>query len=300
MHARAPEGSRPRRWRPSLFTGAIAFFALIALVAGTYPMTAAWFSSYEQSQVLKNTVTTSTDPVMLRDEQIDRAHEYNAALIAGVRLEAEANVPTGSGNLRDQALRYSEMLQANADGLMARVRIPKIGVDLPIYHGTSNETLLRGAGHLQGSHLPVGGPGTRAVITAHRGLANATMFTDLDKVEIGDHFTVETLGEPFVYRVKEIEVIAPDDAGSLVAVPGADLVTLVTCTPLGINTQRILVTGERITPTPPDALAVAGAAPTVPGFPWWVLIVGGGLLVVVGYVWRRGFIDAAASAAARI
>ena len=174
---------------------------------------------------------------------------------------------------------------------MARVKIPSIEVDLPIYHGTDEETLLRGAGHLEGTHLPVGGESTRSVITAHRGLANATMFTDLNRVSEGDSFTIESLGETLVYRVNEIQVIDPTDTGSLQSESGKDLVTLITCTPLGVNTHRILVTGERITPTPAPALHEAGKAPEIPGFPWWALLGTGGILLIGGYLVRRGFVD---------
>lgn len=180
----------------------------------------------------------------------------------------------------------------NAQGLMARVKIPAIDVDLPIYHGTSDAVLLEGVGHLEGSSLPIGGPDTHAVLTAHRGLADAAMFTNLDRVKVGDTFTIEVFGEVLTYRVRETKVVAPEDADALRAVPGEDLVTLVTCTPLGINTHRILVTGERITPTPIEDIAAAGQAPDVPGFPWWAVGVLAAILVAEGYVWWSGFNDA--------
>ncbi|WP_459583204.1 class C sortase, partial [Aerococcus mictus] len=110
-----------------------------------------------------------------------------------------------------------------------------IDVDLPVYHGTSDEVLNRAAGHLEGTSLPVGGPSTRAVITAHRGLANARMFTDLNKVNVGDTFTIEVFGDVLTYRVRDTKVVAPEDTDTLRVEEGKDLVTLVTCTPLGIN-----------------------------------------------------------------
>ncbi|WP_211340879.1 class C sortase [Xylanimonas allomyrinae] len=158
-----------------------------------------------------------------------------------------------------------------SSGPFARLRIPSIDVDLPVYHGTSDATLLKGAGHLQGTSLPVGGPGTRAVLTAHRGLASATMFTHLNRVDEGDAFVIEVLGRVLAYRVIDIAVIEPHSTEEIRPVPREDLVTLVTCTPLGINTQRILVTGERVVPTPADDLAALGSSPDVPRFPWWAV-----------------------------
>lgn len=282
---------RRRTWRPGLLTWLIAVLALSGAGAGLYPMTAGWISSYNQSRVIEQAHRNLRDLQPRPAQQIELAHEYNNALTAGVELEPGGNVPVGAGNLSDAALRYDEILRAEDDGLMGRIKVPGIDVDLPIYHGTSEATLLRGAGHLEGSHLPVGGTGTRTVITAHRGLANSTMFTDLNRVQDGDTFTIEVLGEALVYRVFDIEVIDPKDSSSLRAVPGKDLATLITCTPLGINSHRIVVTGERITPTPPDAVKAVGAAPTIPGFPWWAVLGGGGLVVVTVYVVRRGFAD---------
>ncbi|QBE50320.1 class C sortase [Leucobacter triazinivorans] len=274
-----------------MLTSAIAVLALAGLVAGLYPMTAAWISSYNQSRVIERSHGQLERLQPSATEQLDLAREYNSALTAGVELQAGANVPIGAGNVTDTELVYADMLRADGNGLMGRVKIPAIDVDLPIYHGTDEATLLRGAGHLEGSHLPVGGVGTRTVVTAHRGLANSTMFTHLDRVEPGDTFSIEVLGETLVYRVFDVQVIDPDDSGTLRAVPGADLATLITCTPLGINSHRIVVTGERVTPTPAAALEDAGKSPRVPGFPWWAVLGSGGVVLVGAYVARRGFLD---------
>ena len=142
-------------------------------------------------------------------------------------------------------------------------------------------------GHLEGTSLPVGGVGTRAVITGHRGLANATMFTNLDKVGEGDTFTIEVFGEVLTYRVAQTKVVEPEQTEELRADPDRDLVTLVTCTPLGINTHRILVTGERI-PTP-DQDTAPGERPDVPRFPWWAVALGIGVVLDAIYVWRAGY-----------
>lgn len=292
---RRREGSRRggRRWRPGPLTLVIAMLALGGLVAGLYPMSAAWLSSYNQSKIISTATTALPELIPSAAEQLAAAETYNAALSAGVVLERNGNVPVGDFSLSDASLEYSALLDGGANGLMARVQIPSIGVDLPVYHGTSDEVLARGAGHLEGSHLPVGGVGTRAVLTAHRGLANATMFTNLDDVVVGDTFTVQTLGRVLTYRVRDTQVIEPEETGTLRAEPGSDLVTLVTCTPLGINTHRILVTGERITPTPEPALRAATAPSEIPGFPWWIVYLGTGLLAVTGYVTWQGFVEGA-------
>ncbi|WP_396453134.1 class C sortase [Leucobacter aridicollis] len=284
-----------RRWRPSLLSWGIAVLALGGMATALYPMTAAWLSSYNQSKVIESAALSLDALSPGKLEQLELARVYNEALAAGVKLEAGGNVPVGAGNLAGTDLKYAELLRASSDGLMARIRIPSIGVDLPVYHGTSDETLLRGAGHLEGSHLPVGGLGTRSVITAHRGLANSTMFTNLDQLRAGETFSVEVMGEVFTYQIFEVEVIEPTETSSLRAQTDKDLVTLITCTPLGVNSHRIVVTGERITPTPDKDIAAAGKPPMIPGFPWWGVVAGGGILLVTTYIVRRGFLDARSS-----
>ncbi|WP_372968615.1 class C sortase [Microbacterium sp.] len=286
--------SRPR-WKPGWLTIAITVLGLGGLGAGLYPMTAAWVSSYNQSQVIEDYGSDVKTVHPGAREQLDAARDYNDALTAGaVVLGENANIPVGEGTLTDDSLDYDRILNANAEGLMARVKIPSIDVDLPVFHGTSDAVLTRGAGHLEGSHLPIGGDGTRSVITAHRGLANATMFTDLDKVETGDLIVVEVFGEVLAYRVRDIEVIEPQANGTIRPEEGADLLTLITCTPLGINTHRIVVTAERVTPVPAAEEASAGAPPTIPGFPWWAVLGGAGLLLIAGYLTTQGFRDARA------
>ena len=131
--------------------------------------------------------------------------------------------------------------------MMGYVDIPSIGVSLPIYHYTTDEVLAKGVGHLYGASLPVGGENTHSVITGHRGLPSSKLFTDLDKVKVGDTFSLYVLGEELDYQVDEIDIVLPDEISSLSIVPGEDLVTLVTCTPYGVNTHRLLLRGHRIT-----------------------------------------------------
>ena len=276
---------RRRRWRLSRYSLVPALLALIGMLALAYPTAASWASQYNQSKVVADysSGVDNADPDAAT--QIAQAHAYNDALSVGAVLEANTHVPTGAGSAGGDGLDYNAILNANGVGLMARLRIPSIDLDLPVYHGTSDQTLLEGLGHLEGTSLPVGGTGTRSVITGHRGLANATMFTNLDRVGVGDTFTAEVFGEVLTYRVVETKVVEPEQTEELRADPDRDLMTLVTCTPLGVNTHRILVTGERI-PTPDDD--VAGERPDVPRFPWWALALGAGVVLDGIYVWRAG------------
>ena len=225
-------------------------------------------------------------------ELIQLAHRYNERLTSGASIDAYSHVPRGTGAESEEGLSYWDQLRVDGSEVMARLRIPTIDVDLPIYHGTSDETLLQGAGHLAGTSLPVGGLNTHSVITAHRGLASAAMFTNRDKVKDGDRFTIEVFDEVLTYEVRETKVVSPEDTESLGVQDGRDLVTLVTCTPLGVNTHRILVTAERVTPTPQSDIDAARAAAHV-GFPWWAVILGLGIAVLALFFWRSGYMGTA-------
>ena len=139
-----------------------------------------------------------------------------------------------------------DCLNIAGDGIMGIVEIPKIDIKLPIYHTTREDVLQVAAGHLEGSSLPVGGASTHAVISAHRGLPSASLFTDLDKLEEGDHFLIHVLNETLCYEVDKISVVKPEETSGLAVEEGKDLVTLLTCTPYGVNTERLLVRGHRV------------------------------------------------------
>ena len=140
---------------------------------------------------------------------------------------------------------YQSQLDSG-NGVMGTIKVPSVSIELPIYHGTSEEALASGAGHLYGTSLPVGGDSTHSVITGHRGLVEALMFTRLDEVKKGDFFYIEVMGETLGYEVDRITVIEPDDTSQLGITPGEDRVTLMTCTPYGVNTHRLLVSGTRV------------------------------------------------------
>ncbi len=159
-----------------------------------------------------------------------------------------------------QVAGYEEALNINGNSIMGYISIEKIGVELPVYHGISDRVLSVAAGHIEGTSLPIGGAGTHAALSAHRGLSNAKLFTHLDKLEVGDTFTIHLLGDTLTYRVDQIKTVLPDEINDLQLVDGKDYCTLVTCTPYGINTHRLLVRGERIQTTQYQKLYITAEA----------------------------------------
>ncbi|AZU02113.1 class C sortase [Brevibacterium linens] len=277
-----------RRWRVPVLSLVIALIALTGLGIWIYPSAAAWFSQLDQSKIVDNAAGVTEGDKAENARQIALAHKYNEALESGAQLESNHRLPSGKGISAAGAPAYEDVLVDGGPGVMTRLRIPSIDVDLPVYHGTDDATLLKGLGHLEGTSLPVGGEGTHSVITGHRGLAEATMFTNLDKVGKGDRFTLTTFGQVLSYQVIRTQVVDPDETESLGTISDRDLVTLVTCTPLGINSQRILVTAERVYPTPAADQESGLAESDLPGFPWWIVIMAAGLVAAGIYVWWSG------------
>jgi sortase A len=284
-----PHHATPRhRWRPGPLLIITTVLALAGATTLTYSPAASWLAAYNQSLVISKYSDAIKSVKPTASQQLSEARRYNAALSAGAVLEKNTNVPTGDGTSSKQdAFDYWKLLHS-PNGAMSRIQIPSIGVDLPIYHGTSDATLLKGAGHLQGTSLPVGGNNTHSVITAHRGLADATMFTNLDKVKKGDRIILTTFGQVITYQIFDTRVVEPEDTATLRQEAGKDLVTLVTCTPLGINTHRILVTGKRILPTPPKDLQAATKTAAALQFPWWAVLYITTLVLIGFYFWWAG------------
>lgn len=188
---------------------------------------------------------------------------------------------------------YESLLDVSSDGMMGTIDIDKIDVHLPIYHYTTDDVLSKGIGHLYGSSLPVGGTNSHAVLTGHRGLPSMMLFTDLDQLESGDTFVINILGQKLTYQVFRIDVVLPEEINDLAIQEGQDLVSLVTCTPYGVNTHRLIVTGERIE-TPPDENSVRTISLTVQQtVEAPVFIMGCAVLVLVAaavflvWVWSR-------------
>lgn len=223
----------------TLLAAILAF--VIALGLTLYPMIAAKYNAAHQSAIHSEYVDyVAQQNNSQLEEALAMAKEYNEALKPGV-------VESFSQDLLLWASEdYADQLNIMGNGIMGYVEIPAIRVRLPIFHGTSDGTLAKGVGHLLGSSLPVGGVGTHAVLTGHSGMANQKMFSDLPNLKIGDVFFIEVLGEKLAYEVQETNVVLPYDTSLLEINPEADLCTLVTCTPYGVNTHRLLVQGKRI------------------------------------------------------
>ena len=188
---------------------------------------------------------------------------------------------------------YNSILDISGTGIMGYVTIEKLGVELPIYHGTSEGVLQVAAGHLEGSSLPVGGEGTHSVLSAHRGLPSARLFTNLDKMEAGDTFTVTVLDRKLTYQVDQIKIVEPQEINDLTIEEGKDYCTLMTCTPYGINSHRLLVRGERISQeesgnfvTADGYLVNTSAVAIVVAIIllFWILL---GLLIWQRFSWKR-------------
>lgn len=231
-----------RRILPLIFI-ALIFLAGIGLVV--YPMVSNTLYERDQSTVLAEydeTVAQAEQSEL--EEALELARDYNRQLLEGSVFLTDPFDP----NLQlDPTVKpYADLLNLEGDGMMGYVEVPKIDAYLPIYHGTTSEVLEKGVGHLQNTSLPVGGESTHAVLTGHTGLSGKRLFTDLTEVEVGDVFYLHILGQTLAYQVDRIDIVDPDDTALLQVETGEDLVTLVTCYPYGINTQRLLVRGTRI------------------------------------------------------
>lgn len=229
---------------------------VLSICIGAFPSLMQYRSARELTRVSNQSAKTVEQwPYPKADDEIAAAKAYNQRLAAsGQPILGEARDPfastagvsraDGSDSASSNDKEYQSLLDSGS-GVMGTIRISKISVDLPIYHGTSQSVLASGAGHLYGTSLPVGGKSTHAVITGHRGMLEAAMFTRLDEMHIGDYFYIKVMGHTLGYKVDRITVIEPNDTSQLRIVPGEDRVTLMTCTPYGVNTQRLLVSAVR-------------------------------------------------------
>ena len=216
---------------------------IIALGITLYPMISTWYNERHQAEVhihYQEKVEQVDNTKLIEAKEL--AVAYNQTILPGAQDEDSFSNEALLNAIED----YVGLLNLTGDGIMGYVEIPKIGVSLPIYHGTNNSTLERGVGHLLGSSLPVGGASTHSVLTAHSGMASQKMFSDLDRMKIGDVFYLDVLGERLAYQVDQIKTVLPYDTTYLQTEIGSDFCTLVTCTPFGVNTHRLLVRGTRI------------------------------------------------------
>ena len=225
----------------------VFFFAGLSLLL--YPLISNEWNSYRQSRLISdyNAEIEKKEEAGSLDyaEEMEKAVAYNESLLPSVLPDSFA-VAEASDEDSEEHQEYMACLNLTGDGMMGRVEIPKINVNLPIYHTTDEDILEQAAGHLEGSSLPVGGSSTHAVISAHRGLPSASLFTDLDQMEEGDHFLIHVLDEVLCYEVDRISVVEPSETQDLAVEEGEDLVSLFTCTPYGVNSHRLLVRGHRV------------------------------------------------------
>ena len=221
----------------------IIFLAGLSLLL--YPFVANQWNNYRQKQLISGYEQVVSDKEAAEgidyDAERKKAEDYNEALLPCVLPDSFAFAESSGVDPV-----YMNTLNIAGDEMMGSVEIPKINIKIPIYHTTEEDVLNKGAGHLEGSSLPVGGANTHAVISAHRGLPSASLFTDLDQMKVGDHFLLHVLDETLCYEVDKISVVKPEDTSALAVEDGQDLVTLLTCTPYGVNTERLLVRGHRV------------------------------------------------------
>lgn len=235
-----------------------------------YPSASQWFTQKVESKAIDNlngvmNQHTSSEFNNFREA----ANKYNDSIYRGLSTER---------------FDYKNIIDTSGVGIIARVTVPSIKLDQTLKSTLDESVLQTGLGHLEGSSLPVGGVNTHAVIGGHRGLATAVGFTNLDKVSVGDDVIIESLGEVLAYKVTKTEVVEPGEAQVQPIIEGKDIVTLITCTPIGLNTQRIVVTAERLTPTP--SYIESGKSSELPGFPWWAVGMGAAGLISFTFIIR--------------
>ena len=284
MSTQAPDKKKtPLKWR--LLTIAPPILLLAGILVLLYPVFATQYNNQRQERIASefSAVAEQAGPDAVA-ESLRRADEYNLKASESPILDPWLDAQ------RPGTAQYQDYLsQLNLNDVMATIKIPSIDVNLPIYHGTDTATLDKGVGHLFGTALPVGGESTHTVLTGHTGLGNATMFDQLTSVKMGDYFYIETAGRHLKYQVTDIRVVLPHETESLNKVEGKDLATLITCTPYGVNTHRLLVTGERV---PMDDEAAAAEAAQVKGAvmkPWMIAVLASVavILLVAGILWLR-------------
>ena len=254
--ARVFLGGAVRRRTYDLVTVALVVAGIVGVGMALYPVIADWWNNIHQSQLIADydQAVSNLDPQQ-NEEVFAAAEAYNARLAkSGVLWRMT----------EEEAREYNSLLDVAGTGLMGYVDIPKIDVTLPIYHGTSNDVLVSAIGHIAGTSLPVGGVGTHCSVSGHRGLANARLLSDVGMLGVGDTFTVTVLDRVLTYEVDQIRTVLPTELDDLVIDPQQDYVTLVTCTPYGVNSHRLLIRGHRVDNLPGTVKVLADAVQVRP------------------------------------
>ena len=246
--SRPPQSRRKRKRRRKRIRWPLILLALLLVLIGVgllaYPAVSQWYNARDQSDVIAeyaNHVDDMDDEEI--EQELERAREYNEDLIHVVATADPFQDPTATD--AEEYSAYGDLLNLTPEGVMGYIEIPAIHVYLPIYHGVSKDVLAIGVGHLPETSLPVGGPSTHAVLAGHSGMSNARLFTDLPDLVKGDVFYIHVYNRTLTYTVDQIKTVVPTDTRDLVIVPDQDYVTLVTCTPYGVNSHRLLVRGIR-------------------------------------------------------
>ena len=262
----------------------VRLIAILGFLLLAYPLV----SNFVQQRYQNDAVATYQNEIRGKSEQelrkeYDEAVEYNDMLF---QTEGAVVDDMDLGVLSDR--HYNSLLNQN-NGIMGSIEIPKINVSLPVYHGTSEDVLSTGIGHLQGTSLPVGGKNTHSVLTGHRGLPGSKLFTRLDEMEEGDLFFLKVLDQTLAYKVMDIQVITPDKLDVMKIENGKDLVSLVTCTPYGINSHRLVLTGERVSYDETEYENIRGVIPSFRELAFTVLPIAVLLAIAVAKIieWRK-------------
>lgn len=229
------------------------FLYIVGVLLCAFPLLSSIYTGVEQNNMLSTykSEVTATDTQTI-EEQVELAHEYNEALF---QISNSSVGDMSTDILSDES--YNSILDITGKGIIGTIEIPKIDVNLPIYHGTDDDVLSNGIGHIQTSSFPVGGINTRTVVSGHRGLPNAKLFTRLDELVKNDLFYFKVGGETLAYKIYKIEVVKKDEAPDVIGIEeGKDLATMITCTPYGINTHRLIITGKRVPYNPKKKKAI--------------------------------------------
>lgn len=278
-----PKQSR-RKKRGLTLNVLLQIFAMVGIGLLVYPDAANWINSIGHNSEISGYVReVENTPGAERQRILDAAYTYNDQLEPGPLTDPYISMAEDEALDTEVYQAYEEMLRVSGSDAIGTLNYPAAGISLPMYHGTSDEAISTGIGHMYGTSLPIGGPSTRSVVTAHSGLPHAELFTPLHDAEVGDTFWISVLGEDHHYRVQEIETVLPNETDSLEIVEGEDWVTLFTCTPIGVNSHRLLVHAQRIDAPESSGDHMITGDGLGPGFPWWaVWFVGGS--AAVGYI----------------
>ena len=246
----AEEAPKRRRKGPSLSTVILVVILLAGVCILLYPSVSDWWNSMHATRAIAGYVTAVEDlSGEEKERMLEAARRYNAALADGVDYDLT----------EEEYAEYLSLLDIGGTGIMGYVQISAIGVNLPVYHSVDESVLQIAVGHIPGSSLPVGGERSHSVLSGHRGLPSAKLFSDLDQMQEGDVFTLNVMDQTITYMVDQIRIVLPEETDDLAIQAGKDYCTLVTCTPYGINTHRMLVRGRRIENIAGEVVVVAEA-----------------------------------------